>query len=544
MPTITYDKNDLLNLIGKKMSDEQLEEVIHLMKTNVEDKNENEITVELTPDRPDLFGIEGLARAIRQYLGIETGLKKYTIKPASISIRASDIPYRNYLAAAVVRNVVVNDAFIKSLMNIQDVLTDTIGRKRKKVAIGIHDLDKIIPHLNYIEVDINEKIIPLGGNSEMTLEEILEKTPKGKEYGHILSGLEKYPVYTDARGIFSFPPIINSSRTAVTEKTNNLLVELTGTDKESILQTLNIIVTNFAERGATIEAVKIFHGEKFEVTPNINLSFMDIELGEIEKWVGVQLDKENVFELLKRMGYDAVDNKGKITAYIPAYRNDILHPIDIIEDVVIAYGFNNFIPKLPALATIGGSHEIEKTSSKFRQLLIGFGYQEIIRTILTNQKDLFDRMNVKRERVVELENPVSEDYNCLRDWLLPSLMKVLSVNKHVEYPQNVFEIGDAVVFDENAETMTRNVRKVASVTAHSKANYTELKSLVESLLKQLGMKYVFKQSELNHLIDGRQAHIIVNGKEIGYLGEVNPVVIENFRLEVPCAAFELSLDYA
>ena len=270
MPTITYDKNDLLNLIGKKMSDEQLEEVIHLMKTNVEDKNENEITIELTPDRPDLFGIEGLARAIRQYLGIETGLKKYAIKPASVSIRASDIPYRNHIAAAVIRNVNVNDAFIKSLMNIQDVLTDTIGRKRKKVAIGIHDLDKIIPNFNYIEVDKNEKIIPLDRESEMSLSEILEKHPKGKEYGHIVSEQEKYPVFTDARGIFSFPPIINSEKTRVTENTRSLLVELTGTDRDAVSQTLNIIVTNFADRGATIEALKIFHGEKFESTPKLN----------------------------------------------------------------------------------------------------------------------------------------------------------------------------------------------------------------------------------------------------------------------------------
>ncbi len=542
MPTITYDKNDLLNLIGNKISDEQLEETIHLMKTNVEEKNENGITIELTPDRPDLFGIEGLARAIRQYLGIETGLKKYTIKPASVNIRVSDIPYRNHIAAAVIRNVNVNDAFIKSLMNIQDVLTDTIGRKRKKVAIGIHDLDKIIPHFNYIEVEKSEKIIPLDQESEMTLSEILEKTPKGKEYGHILLGQQKYPAFTDARGIFSFPPIINSEKTRVTEKTRNLLMELTGTDRDAVSQTLNIIVTNFADRGATIEAVKIFRGEKFESTPNLSSSTMDIEFSEIEKLSGVNLQKDDVFELLKRMGYDLVDNKEKITVYIPAYRNDILHTVDVIEDIIIAYGFNNFNPELPPLATIGSSHPVEKTSSKFRELLVGFGYQEIIRPLMTNPRDIFDRMNVKHERIIELENPVSEDYTCLRNWLLPDLMKMLSTNKHVEYPQEIFQVGDVVVHDENEETMSRTVRKVATVIAHSKTNYSEIKAIVESLLKQMGIKYTFKESNLSHMIEGRQAIIIVNNKEIGHIGEINPIVLENYGIEMPCTAFELSLE--
>ncbi|MEK6910007.1 MAG: phenylalanine--tRNA ligase subunit beta, partial [Candidatus Aenigmatarchaeota archaeon] len=353
MPTITYDKKDLLNLIGKKLSDEQLEDVIHSMKTNVEDKTETEITIELTPDRPDLFGIEGLARAMKQYLGLQNGLKKFTVASPQLHVRASYLPYRPHLAAAVVRNVSMTDAFIRSLMNIQDILTDTIGRKRKKVAIGIHDFDKIIPNINYIEVNPSEKIIPLDTNEEMTLAEALEKISKGKDYGHILSGLKKLPVWTDAKGIFSFPPIINAERTRVTEKTKNLLVELTGTDKEAVLQTLNIIVTNFAERGCTIESVKIFYGEKPDVTPNLNSNLMDVGTDEINKLLGLDLKKTDIIDSLNRMGYDVTENKGLLRVFIPAYRNDILHKVDLIEDVAIGYGFNKFVPQLPSIATVG-----------------------------------------------------------------------------------------------------------------------------------------------------------------------------------------------
>ncbi|MEM5797173.1 MAG: phenylalanine--tRNA ligase subunit beta [Candidatus Aenigmatarchaeota archaeon] len=542
MPTITYDKKDLLNLIGKRLSDEQLEEIIHLMKTNVESKTETEITVELTPDRPDLFGIEGLSRAIKQYLGLQKGLKKFTVNSPQLHIKASYLPYRPYLAAAVIRNVSITDSFIRSLMNIQDVLTDTIGRKREKVAIGIHDFDKIIPNIVYTEVSSDEKIVPLDTNEEITLAEVLEKIPKGREYGHILSGLKKLPVWIDAKGIFSFPPIINSERTRVTEKTKNLFVELTGTDKEAVLQTLNIIVTNFAERGCIIEATKIFYGEKSEVVPNLNPTFIDLGIDETNKLIGLDLKKSDIIDALNRMGYDVIENKGMLKVFIPAYRTDILHKVDLIEDVAIGYGFNNFIPHLPSVATIGKVHPIEKLSNKVRQLLVGFGFQEIIRPILSNHKNLFDKMNIKSEAVIELENPVSSEYICLRNWLLPSLMEVLSANKHVEYPQNIFEVGDVVVPDNDEETMSKTIRKVACVISHSKSSYAEVKGVVESLLKQMGVIYSFKENSSETFIEGRQASIVVNNKSIGILGEISPVVLEQWNLEMPCAAFEISLD--
>ncbi len=541
MPTITYDKRDLLNLIGKDISDEQLEEVIHLIKPNVEVMKENEITLELTPDRPDLYGVEGLARAIKQYLGLTIGLKKHKAESPKVQIKAWAVDIRPYIAAAVVRNVTMTDSFIKSLMNIQEVLAETIGRKRKKVAIGIHDFDKIMQPISYTEESPDATIVPLDTDEGMTLREVFEKVSKGREYGHILHGAKKYPVYTDTKGIFSFPPIINSERTRVTEETKTLFVELTGLDKESVLQTLNILVTNFAERGCAIEAVKIVHGEKSEVTPDLNSTFVDITLEEINKWIGLDLKKGDAVAILQRMGYDVAESKGTLRVYIPSYRADILHKIDLIEDVAIGYGFNNFTPELPNIATVGKSLAIEKISAKYRHLLTGFGFQELIRPILTNQKDLFDKMNIKQESVIELENPVSEDYVCLRNWLLPSLMKVLSMNKHVDYPQNVFEVGDVILPDEGEETMARTVRKVSFVICHSKASYAEAKAIGETLLKQMGIGYKLEEASNSAFIAGRQATILADGKLIGHFGELHPKVLENWGLEMPCTAFEISI---
>ncbi|MBI2547401.1 MAG: phenylalanine--tRNA ligase subunit beta [Candidatus Aenigmarchaeota archaeon] len=541
MPIITHDKKDLLNLIGTKLSTQELEEVISLIKPNVESSTETEIVLEVTPERPDLFGIEGLSRAIKLYLGL-SGFKNYQVLNSKLNIKATHIPKRPYIAAAVIRNVSMTDAFIKSLMNIQEILAESIGRKRKKVAIGIHDLDGISQNISYVEANRDEKIFPLGTNEEMTLIEVLEKIPKGKEYGHLLAGVEKFPVFKDANGIFSFPPIINSDRTRVTEKTKNLFVELTGLDKKAVLQTLNIIVTNFAERGCIIESVKIFYGDKFEVTPELSPSYVDLGIGEINKLIGLDLKKSDVIGSLSRMGYGATDNKDVLRIYIPQYRTDILHKIDLLEDVAIGYGFNNFIPHLPNIATVGRSHPIEKLSNKVRNLLIGFGFQEIIRPILTNRRNMFDRMCAKQENIIELENPVSEEYACLRNWLLPSLVEVLSANKHVEYPQNIFEVGDAVIPDYQEETMSKTVRKISCSMSHSKASYDEIKGVVESLLKQMGTDYAFKENSSSTFIEGRQASIVVKNNIVGFLGEINPEVLDKWGLEMPCAAFEIELE--
>ena len=197
---------------------------------------------------------------------------------------------------------------------------------------------------------------------------------------------------------------------------------------------------------------------------------------------------------------------------------------------------------MPTIATVGKSHSIEKLSNKLRQLLVGFGFQEIIRPVLANHKNLFDKMNIKRENVIELVNPVSEEYVCLRNWLLPSLMEVLSANKHVEYPQNIFEVGDVVVPDTNEETMSKTIRKVAVVLAHSKATYSEIKGIVESLLKQMSVNYSFKETSSRTFIEGRQVEVISNNKSIGFIGEISPVVLEQWELEMPCAAFEIRFE--
>jgi phenylalanyl-tRNA synthetase beta chain len=305
---------------------------------------------------------------------------------------------------------------------------------------------------------------------------------------------------------------------------------------------LNILVTNLAERKFKLEAVKMNYDKKSETMPDLSEDVMEIDKQSVSKWIGLQLNEKQIAELLERMGYKALVSGEKIEVLIPSYRTDILHPVDILEDIAIAYGYNNFIVELPNIATIGKPHELEKFCTNIRHLMAGFGFQEVVRPIMSNISEQFDKMNTPREPVVEVENATTEEYTCLRSWMLPSMMKVLSANKHVAYPQNIFEIGDVVWFDDSSETKTRSVRKLCATVAHSRASFAEIKSIVESLLRNLGVQYSLEPCQHSGYTGGRGVHIMSNKKILGSFGEVNPKTLENWKLEVPVASFELNLE--
>lgn len=542
MPTITYDKQDLLNLIGKKLSDDQLEEVINLIKPSVERIGKDEIVVEHTPDRPDLFGVEGLARAIRCYLEIDRKIKSPTFRKSGLRVICRKVYYRPYIACAVVRNVKLNDYFIKSLMNIQEVLHETVGRKRKKVAIGVHDFDKISFPAEYISVIPETRIVPLESKKEMSLREVLSKNTKGREYGSIVNSNKLWPVYVDSKGVFSFPPIINSDRTKVTNNTKNLFIELTATDRKAVMQALNIMVSNFAERGCTIESVEVRSGSKKEVTPLIKQDIIDLGVGYINEILGLELTSREVLELLKRMGFEAMPRKNKIKVAVPYYRSDILHPVDIVEDIAIAYGYNNFKPEMPEVGTVGKPNDLEKLSSKIRSLIAGLGFQEVVRYVLSSSEKQFGRMNLKNELAVEIENPVSKEYTCLRKYLLPGVLELLSTNMHKDYPQKVFEISDVVYLDANTETGAKNVRKLCCAISDSKVGYEYMSSVVDAYMKNLGIVYTLRSAKHPSFVEGRVAEILIKGKVVGVVGEVSPVVLNNWKIEMPVAAFEIDVN--
>ncbi|MFZ8830454.1 MAG: phenylalanine--tRNA ligase subunit beta [Candidatus Aenigmatarchaeota archaeon] len=536
MPTLTFDKKELINLIGKNLKDDELEELINSLKSNVEEITENEIKVELTTDRSDMFVLEGFARALRDFIGL--GSKDIKIYDSKIIVKQEEVPVRPYIACALVRNVKLDEKMIKNLMNAQEVLHETIGRKRRKAAIGLHDFDKIEGEIWYKGVSRNEKFVPLGETEEMSLIDVLSRTEKGRKYGELIINANKWPVFVDKKGIFSFPPILNSERTKITEKTKNIFIDVTGTDKNVVKQAINILTLMFGERGFKIEGIKIKGGREL-FTPEWIEKPIEIDRKKIEKLLGETLSDEEIKKALKKMGYKVII-KESVIAIAPPYRFDIFSEADVIEDIAIAYGYNNFTPELPNVFTKGELTKVEKISDEIRELLIGFGFQEIIRPILTNEEIQFKKMLVEGD-AIKISNPVSELYTQTRIWLLPGLMDFLSKNTKESYPQKIFEIGDVILIDKNSETRARDLRKVAAVIASNGSFFAEAKSIVLEIAKKLKINVEFKEDYHPSFIDGRFVRIYSNKEEIGFFGEINPQVLENFKVYIPVTALEMKI---
>jgi phenylalanyl-tRNA synthetase beta chain len=488
---------------------------------------------------------------LRGYQGLEVGIRKYRAKSVAVQIAVdrelADI--RPFICCSVIRNLKINDAIIRELVQLQDKLDQSYGRSRRRSSIGLYDFDLITPPLRYGVADPDElKFIPLEWTEPLTLREILERHPKGIEYAHLVKQFSKMPIILDSKGkVLSFPPIINSNDLGrITPETKNILIEITGTSQQTVSWALTILTTCLADRGGEICSATInypYGQVRKTSTPNLAERLVKIRLDDIRSLIGLNLSRTEIVRLLRLARFDVKSTSNtQVLARVPCYRIDIMHPVDVMEDIAIAYGLNNFEPQWPSDQTLGGLSPMESFSDTVRELMIGLGFQEILGFVMSNPEKLYSRMNRHADKAVEIGNPKVTTMTCLRSWLLPTLMEILSNNTHVQYPQKLFEVGDYVEWDETRPTKTRDVRELACVLAHSKANFTEMKSNLEPLMTNLGLNFTVAPIEHPSFLIGRVGSIQINGEAMGIIGEVSPQVIENWKVQNPIAAMELELD--
>lgn len=540
MPTVTLNKTVFEKLVGKKLPLDELKDRISMLGTDLEKIEENEIEVEIFPNRPDMLSEQGFARAFSSFIGVKTGLRKYEVKESGekVIIEKSVNKVRPFTACAIVKNLQFDEEKIKEIVQIQEKLHITYGRNRKKAAIGVYPMEKINFPITYkADTPSDIKFIPLESDREMTGLQILSQHKAGREFGHLLEGKEVFPYFIDAKNrILSMPPVINSHLTGkITEETKEVFIECSGFDFNVLSRCLNIIVTALADMGGEIYSLNLEYEDKKEVTPNLTPSKMKLDLKYINQRLGLKLKEKETVELLAKMGFGFAEGE----VLIPAYRADILHQVDLIEDVAIAYGYENFVEEIPNVSTIGEEDEFEKFAGKIREILIGLRLLEVKNYHLMTADELNMKMN-KEEKIVPLKNSLG-DYNHLRNRMLASLLKNLQENQHHEYPQNLFEIGRTFNFGES-ETGVIEKDHLGIVLCHEKTGYTELRQVLDVLMSALGLKYVVKESSRPSFIPGRIGEIVVNDEKIGIIGEVHPQVLANWDLTVPVVGLELNLE--
>lgn len=538
MPVITVDSKDLETLSG--IDRQKIIDNVSMIGAEVERVEEETIDIEFFPNRPDLYSVEGVSRAMKAFFEITPGLREYTVEPPQIEIRLMpDVKeIRPVLGCAVVRGLSFTSASIKSLMDLQEDLHWALGRGRKKVSIGVHDLSKITAPFTYTTESPAFAFVPLDCTEEMAMAEILEKHPKGVKFAHLVRDVKRYPIIRDANGnVLSFPPIINGTLTTVTEATRDLFIDVTGTSKE-VYTALNIVVAALAERGGKIEAVKIIDEASEQVLPDLTPSVQTIGAEEIRAHLGFELTPEEIIRSLGRMGMNAVvssENPILLDIEIPAYRADVMHPYDIIEDVAIGYGYAEIPVKLPQTYTPGKSHPLSTARLAAAEAMISLGYSQVMPFTLTSEKIHFENMRRPMTGdVTYVLHPISEDQTMIRTTLLPGLLEILALNRHRELPQKIFEVGEAVVGGKNKQ-------KIAAVSIHHAANFTEIAEVIDAFLREISTEYELKESEDPAFLSGRAADVFVNGQKVGVFGEFHPGVLNAFELGYAVIGFEADM---
>jgi phenylalanyl-tRNA synthetase beta chain len=534
-------------LIGRNIPLEELKQCLNFAKAEVDAVEGDLLKVEVKDtNRPDLWSAEGIARELKGRLTNERGLPKYKIEKSDVVVEVDKkvSKVRPLTVCAVAKNLKIDENVLSQLIQLQEKVAETFGGGRKEVAIGVYDLSIIKSPIKYTTAPLDKKFVPLDFDEEMSIKEILEKHPKGKEFSHLIKGFKEIPIFIDSGGeVLSIPPIINSNYTGkVTEDTREVFIECSGFDFKFLMPALNVLAAALIDRGAKVESVKVVYPDKTIYTPDLTPKKIVVDVDFVNKVSGLKLAAKEMIRLLEQARYEAKLKGRRIEVLYPAYRQDIMHQVDVAEDVIISYCYSCIEPLKIKHKTKGKINEMEVFSENAIEKMVGLGFQEILSYTLTNKEHLFKKMNVKEEKVVEIENPVSLNWNVFRNWLLPSLMEFYSNNQHVEYPQKIFEVGDVVLIDEKQETRTKDVRKLAAAIADSKVCYENIAAVLDVFLSSLKVKYKLRKMKHRSFIEGRAAEILVKNKPIGFIGELHPMVLKNWKLEMPVAAFEIDLE--
>ena len=543
MPTISVKQNLLRRLVesrGRVHDVEDLAFRLPLMGTDIDTCDEDVLDIEIFPDRPDLLSPETLFHGMMPFLHDSPPSPRLAVKPGTISMRVapelSDI--RPVILGAVVRGLELDEDIIKRLMDHQEKLHFALGRGRKRASIGVHDLSTLEPPFRVEAVERSHSFIPLAMDEEMTIDEILDKHPKGVDYAHLLDGMDKVPIIFDANdSVLSFPPIINGDHTTVTEKTRDIFIDVTGLDLRACEAALMLICLQLSVLGGQVESVRVTTCEGKDWSINGTPIEHKVERELVEGILGNSFSDDEIEEAIRRMGgqYKG-DMSGVLSILMPRWRFDILHPIDLVEEVAIGHGYDDLaydVPKAPLTAIPRQDGHLRR---RIREALQGLGLIQIQSLTLSNDSDQFTSMRWKKDgAITRMTNPITTEHTILRQNILPGLLRLLAANRHHDLPQGVYELGTVVIDHTNRD-------RFAFLVAENSGGFASLRGRIQALMRDLGCQdWTLEVLEGGPWLEGRSASIIVNGTTVGECGELDPHVSESFDLNVPMSGAQIDV---
>ncbi|KAG0147757.1 hypothetical protein CROQUDRAFT_42405 [Cronartium quercuum f. sp. fusiforme G11] len=634
MPTITVEKERFFNDLGKKFTYEEFDAILFdygleldedTSLTTPEEKP-YKLKIEVPANRYDLLCHQGLILALRTYIGTSPAPTYRVVDPGPENqwkaiVRQETGQIRPFFASAILRGIKFDDQKYKDFIDLQDKLHGNLCRKRTLVAIGTHDLAKIDGSKKMITYEARSpkdiKFAPLNKETEYDASELMTLYESDKHLGkylHIIRDSPVYPIiYDHSRTVLSMPPIINSNHTKITLDTQDVFIDVTATDPTKLDIVINVIITMFSQycsQPFTVEPVDIIYEHdlaKSYRSPKIDPQTFAIRQSYINSVTGLQLTPDQSCGLLAKMGHSAVPGlhstpainatdseqfsnalpSDLLTVQIPPTRPDILHECDLVEDVAIAYGFNNLPQTFPSTNTVGKPYEINKLSDLVRKECAYAGWLEVLPLTLCSHDENFAflRRSDDKTQAVVLSNPATIEFQVVRTSLLPGLLKTIKENRKQALPMKIFEVSDVVLKDDRLERKARNVRRVGAAFVGKKAGFEVVHGLLDRIMSMLDVnwsgddgsgkkktgkrgEYFIQESQDPTFFPGRSAKIMFkpvahseptgsaletikanllgalpDAIEIGQLGILHPDVLKNFELDYPCSTLEFDLSY-
>ncbi len=550
MVSIKASYKKMQEMLGKKLSIEELDDLLSFAKSEIKQYVEEEdmLVIDIkSSNRPDLWSPEGMIREIKGILGEAKGIPSYEVKDSGYKVVVDSklASTRPYIACAIAKNVSLSDYYIKQIMQLSEKIDQSYGRRRKRSSIGFYNLSMIKSPVEYKVIKESHEFVPLEHTEKMTLDRILEEHEKGKEFGHIVKGYGLYPILLSADGLtLSLPPVINSNDVGrITEDTTDSLLEVTGTNFETVNVVLNILCQAMVEHGAEIYSVEIdypseIHDEKV-ITPLLQKEEIVVDLNAINKCLGTSIKPEDAKKLFAKKRFDCVSiDDSKITVAIPPYRKDILHWVDIAEELLIALDINKIGPTKWTVLTTGGLLPETESENLVRDILVGSGGIEVLTHALTDPAILTTNVNIDAKELVKIENPVTTTFSVMRNRIFPMLVSVLSKNTHETYPQMIFEVGEITQISKEKVVTQSNA---AFFYADAEASFEEVHKRLHQLMNLLRIDYKLEPTKHPSFTEGRCGKVVVNKEVCGIIGEIHPSVLEKNQIWVPVVGFEIEL---
>ncbi len=576
MPKIELYRNALDRYVGERLEHDPLEEQLTVAKAEIDEWEDDEgiVKIELNDtNRPDLWSTAGLGRQLRIYRGGEKPSYDFFSTPEApadtgdrvIKVAPELESRRPYVVGFIAQGVEIDESTLADIIQTQEKLCWNFGQKRRAVAMGIYRSDLIQFPVHYKAADPETtRFVPLGDNeTEQSLREIIDNHPKGREFGHIVSDFDLMPYLCDASGdALSFPPVTNSARIGAVETGDSrVFVEMTGTDYRILMLSASIVACDLADAG--FEILPVLTEYPFDtpfgrsvVSPLYFQSPVDVNVSFVSRWLGVDFTTDAAVDALSTMGIQAEPTDGggsegnSIRVFPPEYRNDFLHPVDIAEDVMIGHGMQRFEPEALKDFTVGRLTAVEEFSREIKSILVGLGYQEFVFNYLGSKRDYRERMlsrpldseePIDTSDMVRVDNPMSENYEFVRQSVLPSLLSVESGSANAVYPHKSFEIGKVASRDDSDVTGTRTDDMLGLLASDADVTFNTIRDQLHVLLYFLNVDYELSESFDERFLPGRRADVIVGGRSVGVIGELHPQVLENWGVEMPCAACEMDI---